>query len=106
MRTILKVVDNLWATKVMCIQALKGKKGTRLGDTIVASVKEAHPNGNVKKGKYCRERELTQEKEGDLIKPEPEASYLRAEGVKVDWRQSSDNDIPNSQSIGTESLFD
>ncbi|KAL0006088.1 hypothetical protein SO802_013649 [Lithocarpus litseifolius] len=44
MRTILKVVDNLGATKVMCIQALKGKKGARFGDTIVASVEEAHPN--------------------------------------------------------------
>ena len=51
MRTVLKVVDNLGAKKVMCIQALKGKKGARLGDTIVASVKEAHPNGKVKKGK-------------------------------------------------------
>ena len=44
MRTVLKVVDNSGAKKVMCIQALKGKKGARLGDTIVASVKEAHPN--------------------------------------------------------------
>ncbi|KAM4112274.1 hypothetical protein ACJW30_05G128500 [Castanea mollissima] len=51
MRTVLKVVDNSGAKKVMCIQALKGKKGARLGDTIVASVKEAHPNGKVKKGK-------------------------------------------------------
>ena len=34
-----------------------------------------------------RKRELTQEKDGDLIKLEPEASYLRA-GVEVDWRQS------------------
>ncbi|KAK9912694.1 hypothetical protein M0R45_036544 [Rubus argutus] len=52
MRTILKVVDNSGAKKVMCIQALKArKKGARLGDTIVASVKEAHPNGKVKKGK-------------------------------------------------------
>ncbi|XP_020411006.1 50S ribosomal protein HLP, mitochondrial-like isoform X2 [Prunus avium] len=51
MRTILKVVDNSGAKKVMCIQALKAnKKGARLGDTIVASVKEAHPNGKVKKG--------------------------------------------------------
>ncbi|CBI30931.3 50S ribosomal protein HLP, mitochondrial isoform X2 [Vitis riparia] len=50
MRTVLKVVDNSGAKKVMCIQALKGKKGARLGDTIVASVKEAHPNGKVKKG--------------------------------------------------------
>ncbi|GJT46899.1 50S ribosomal protein HLP, mitochondrial-like protein [Tanacetum coccineum] len=31
-------------------KALKGKKGTRLGDTIVASVKEAQPGGKVKKG--------------------------------------------------------
>ncbi|CAK9321216.1 unnamed protein product [Citrullus colocynthis] len=51
MRTVLKVVDNSGAKKVMCIQSLKGKKGARLGDTIVASVKEAHPNGKVKKGK-------------------------------------------------------
>ncbi|MBA0836578.1 hypothetical protein Goarm_008780 [Gossypium armourianum] len=51
MRTVLKVVDNSGAKKVMCIQALKGKKGARLGDTIIASVKEAMPNGKVKKGK-------------------------------------------------------
>ncbi|KAJ4825190.1 hypothetical protein Tsubulata_024633 [Turnera subulata] len=50
MRTVLKVVDNSGAKKVMCIQALKGKKGARLGDTIVASVKEAQPNAKVKKG--------------------------------------------------------
>ena len=30
---------------------MKGKKCARLGDTIVASVKETHPNGKVKKGK-------------------------------------------------------
>ncbi|KAI9074719.1 hypothetical protein K1719_043309 [Acacia pycnantha] len=51
MRTVLKVVDNSGAKKVMCIQPLKGRKGARLGDTIIASVKEAHPNGKVKKGK-------------------------------------------------------
>ncbi|KAI7740904.1 hypothetical protein M8C21_027221 [Ambrosia artemisiifolia] len=50
MRTNLKVVDNSGAKRVMCIQALKGKKGARLGDTIVASVKEAQPGGKVKKG--------------------------------------------------------
>ncbi|KAF3448837.1 hypothetical protein FNV43_RR09550 [Rhamnella rubrinervis] len=51
MRTVLKVVDNSGAKKVMCIQAVKGKKGARLGDAIVVSVKEAYPNGKVKKGK-------------------------------------------------------
>ncbi|XP_010481489.1 PREDICTED: 50S ribosomal protein HLP, mitochondrial isoform X2 [Camelina sativa] len=50
MGTVLKVVDNSGAKKVKCIQALKGKKGARLGDTIVASVQEAMPNGKVKKG--------------------------------------------------------
>ncbi|KAL0398313.1 UNVERIFIED_CONTAM: 50S ribosomal protein HLP, mitochondrial [Sesamum radiatum] len=50
MRTNLKVVDNSGAKRVMCIQALKGRKGARLGDVIVASVKEAHVGGKVKKG--------------------------------------------------------
>ncbi|XAR69037.1 hypothetical protein NMG60_11000487 [Bertholletia excelsa] len=50
MRSNLKVVDNSGAKRIMCIQALKGKKGARLGDTIVASVKEAQPGGKVKKG--------------------------------------------------------
>ncbi|KAL3616878.1 hypothetical protein CASFOL_039272 [Castilleja foliolosa] len=54
MRTTLKVVDNSGAKKVMCIQALKGRKGARLGDIIVASVKEAHMGGKVKKGEVTR----------------------------------------------------
>ncbi|KAL1224095.1 Large ribosomal subunit protein uL14my [Cardamine amara subsp. amara] len=51
MGTILKAVDNSGAKEVMCIQSLKGKKGARLGDIIVGSVKEAIPKGKVKKGK-------------------------------------------------------
>ncbi|CAK9147717.1 unnamed protein product [Ilex paraguariensis] len=52
MRTKLKVVDNSGAKQIMCIQTLKGnKKGARLGNTIVASVKEAQPGGKVAKGK-------------------------------------------------------
>lgn len=50
MRTKLKVVDNSGAKQVMCIQALRGKKGARLGDKVVVSVKEAHNGGKVKKG--------------------------------------------------------
>ncbi|RWW43522.1 hypothetical protein BHE74_00050802 [Ensete ventricosum] len=30
--------------------SLKGRRGARLGDTIIASVKEAQPHGKVKKG--------------------------------------------------------
>ncbi|XP_038970556.1 50S ribosomal protein HLP, mitochondrial-like [Phoenix dactylifera] len=50
MRTNLKVVDNSGAKWVMCVQALKGRRGVRLGDTIIASIKEAQPRGKVKKG--------------------------------------------------------
>uniref|UniRef100_A0A0D6R4B8 Ribosomal protein L14 n=1 Tax=Araucaria cunninghamii TaxID=56994 RepID=A0A0D6R4B8_ARACU len=55
MRTSLKVVDNSGAKRVMCIQALKKRRGAQLGDTIIASVKEAHSRGKVKKGDvvYC-----------------------------------------------------
>ena len=38
-RKKVNVVDNYGAKKVMCIQALKGKKSARLGDIIVASVR-------------------------------------------------------------------
>ena len=50
MRTNLKVVDNSGAKRVMCIQALKGRRGARLGDTIIASVKEAQPCDKVNNG--------------------------------------------------------
>ena len=50
MRTNLKVVDNSGAKQVMCIQSLRGKKGARLRDMIIGSVKEAQPRGKVKKG--------------------------------------------------------
>ncbi|XP_010498128.1 PREDICTED: 50S ribosomal protein HLL, mitochondrial-like isoform X2 [Camelina sativa] len=52
MGTTLKVVDNSGAKEVKCIQSLKAnKKGARLGDIIVGSVKEAIPKGKVKKGR-------------------------------------------------------
>jgi len=35
MRTLLEVMDNSGAKRVMCLQPLKGKKGARLGDTII-----------------------------------------------------------------------
>uniref|UniRef100_A0A7N0ZUA3 Ribosomal protein L14 n=1 Tax=Kalanchoe fedtschenkoi TaxID=63787 RepID=A0A7N0ZUA3_KALFE len=54
MGTKLKVVDNSGAKLICCIQSLKGRKGARLGDTIVASVKEAQPRGKIKKGQVVR----------------------------------------------------
>jgi large subunit ribosomal protein L14 len=49
--TRLKVADNSGARSVMCIRVLGTKsKIARVGDTIRVSVKEAQPNGVVKKG--------------------------------------------------------
>jgi large subunit ribosomal protein L14 len=48
----LEVADNSGAKKVMCIKVLGGsrRRYARLGDVIIASVKEAAPDGTVKKG--------------------------------------------------------
>jgi large subunit ribosomal protein L14 len=52
----LKVADNSGARQLMCIQVMGGSRrryGT-VGDTIVASVKQAAPGGAVKKGDVVR----------------------------------------------------
>jgi large subunit ribosomal protein L14 len=56
MQTVIDVVDNSGAKKIQCIKVLGGskRKYARLGDLIVASVKEATPGGNVKKKDVVR----------------------------------------------------
>ena len=56
MGTILDVADNSGAKKIACIQLLGGSSGRygSLGDVITASVKEALPDGTVKKGQVVR----------------------------------------------------
>jgi large subunit ribosomal protein L14 len=48
----LKVADNTGAKELLCIRVLGGSKRryAHIGDTIVATVKDAIPGGNVKKG--------------------------------------------------------
>jgi large subunit ribosomal protein L14 len=50
--SVLKSADNSGAKRLMCIKVLGGSKRryARVGDIIVASVKESDPNGKVKKG--------------------------------------------------------
>jgi large subunit ribosomal protein L14 len=49
-QTMLRVADNTGAKKVMCIRVLGGsKKYAKIGDTIIAVVKEAIPNMPVKR---------------------------------------------------------
>ena len=52
----LDVADNSGARRVMCIKVLGGskRKYASIGDVIVVSVKEAIPNGKVKKGDVAK----------------------------------------------------
>ena len=56
MGTVLDVADNSGAKKIACIQILGGSSGQYgdLGDVITASVKEALPDGTVKKGQVVK----------------------------------------------------
>jgi large subunit ribosomal protein L14 len=54
--TRLNIADNSGAKTAMCIRVLggTGRRYARVGDVIVASVKSAIPNGNVKKGQVVK----------------------------------------------------
>jgi len=56
MGTILEVADNSGAKKIACIHLRGGSAGQygKLGDVITASVKEAVPDGTVKKGQVVK----------------------------------------------------
>ncbi|MCK4437058.1 50S ribosomal protein L14 [bacterium] len=56
MRTILGIADNSGAKRIACIKIVGGsrRRSGSLGDIIIASVKEAVPGGQVKKGDVVR----------------------------------------------------
>ena len=55
-QTRLKVADNSGAREVLVIRVLGGSKVKtgNIGDIVVATVKKATPNGNIKKGKVVK----------------------------------------------------
>jgi len=54
--TNLMIADNSGARRIMCFKVLGGSKRryARIGDIIVASVKEAIPESNIKKGSVVK----------------------------------------------------
>jgi large subunit ribosomal protein L14 len=83
MRTILEVADNSGARKLQCILPRGGDVGLRagLGDIITASVKEAAPESQVKKGKVVRcvivrMRKETRRRDGTYIRFDSNAAVL------------------------------
>ncbi len=75
MQSILDVADNSGAKKLFCIKVLGGskKKYAKIGDIIVASVKEAIPNSKVKKGDVVKAVIVRTVKEIGR----PDGSYIR-----------------------------
>jgi large subunit ribosomal protein L14 len=83
MRTILTVADNSGAKRISMILPLGGSTGryAGLGDVITANVKEAVPEGNVKKGAVVRAvivrvRKETRRKDGSYIRFDDNAAVL------------------------------
>ncbi len=83
MRSILEVADNSGAKRLACILPIGGSTGLKagLGDIITASVKEASPDSNVKKGSVVkcvivRTKKETRRKDGTYIRFDQNAAVL------------------------------
>ena len=79
----LKVADNTGARELLCIRVLGGstRRYARIGDTIVASVKDATPGGVVKKGDVVkavvvRTVKETRRKDGSYIRFDVNAAVV------------------------------
>ena len=79
----LKIADNSGARRVLCIKVLGGSKRryARVGDTIVCTVKEAIPNGQIKKGEIVhavvvRTKKETRRPDGSYIKFDENAAVI------------------------------
>lgn len=77
------VCDNSGAKEILCIRVLGGtrKRYARVGDVIVATVKEASPTGNVKKktvirAVVVRTKNAIRRKDGSTIKFDDNAAVV------------------------------
>ena len=79
----LRVADNTGAKEILCIRVLGGstRRYAHIGDTIVATVKDATPGGVVKKGDIVRAVVVrtvksTRRKDGSYIRFEENAAVI------------------------------
>ena len=71
----LKVADNTGAKEILCIRVLGGssRRYAGIGDVIVATVKEAIPGGNIKRGEIVKAVVVRTVKE----RRRPDGSYIK-----------------------------
>jgi large subunit ribosomal protein L14 len=94
MRSMLEVADNSGAKRISMILPIGGSTGSKagLGDIITASVKEASPDGTVKKGQVVkavvvRTRKETRRRDGTYIRFDQNAAVLiKPDGEPVGTR--------------------
>jgi len=79
----MEVADNSGAKEIMCIKVLggSGRRYARIGDVIVASVKQAAPRGKVKSGEVVkavivRTAYATQRDDGTVIRFDTNAAVI------------------------------
>lgn len=84
--TRLVVADNSGAKELLCIRVLGGtrRRYARVGDIIVATVKDANPQGNIKKKSVVkavvvRTQEKIRRKDGSTIKFDDNAAVIIGE---------------------------
>jgi large subunit ribosomal protein L14 len=82
-QTMLTISDNSGARRAMCIKVLGGtrRRYARVGDIVVVAIKDAIPNGTVKKGEMARAvivrtRKETRRKDGSYIRFDQNAAVL------------------------------
>ena len=85
-QTKLNVADNSGAKKIMCIRVLGGtrRRYGRIGDIIIAAVKDAIPGANIKKGDVVRAvivrtKKETRRKDGSYIRFDENAAVVISE---------------------------
>jgi len=94
MRTMLEVADNSGAKRLSMILPIGGSVGDKagLGDIITGSVKEASPDGTVKKGQVVkavivRTRKETRRRDGTYIRFDQNAAVIvKPDGEPVGTR--------------------
>ncbi len=81
--SILNVADNTGARRIMCFRILGGtrRKFASIGDVVVCSVKDATPQGQLKKGQIVRAvvvrtKKPVRRKDGSYIKFDDNAAVI------------------------------
>ena len=94
----LKVADNTGARELLCIRVLGGsvRRFAGIGDTIVATVKEAAPGGNVKEGEVVKAVIVRAKKETRR----PDGSYIAFDENAAVIIKANDNDPRGTRIFG------